>query len=74
MTEITKLYKKEYPNVTLTFNYCSSGALQQQIEQGSPVDVFLSAATKQMDTLKSGNLLVNSTIATLVQKFNHDII
>lgn len=66
MAQITKLYKKENPNVTLTFNYGSSGALQQQIEQGSPVDVFLSAATKQMDTLKAENLLVNSTIKTLL--------
>jgi molybdate transport system substrate-binding protein len=62
MTQITKLYKKEKSNVTLTFNYASSGALQKQIEQGSPVDVFISAATKQMDALKSGNLLVNATI------------
>lgn len=66
MAQITKLYKKADPNVTLTFNYGSSGALQQQIEQGSPVDVFLSAATKQMDTLKSENLLVNSTVKTIL--------
>lgn len=66
MTEISKLYQKAYPDVKLTFNYGSSGALQQQIEQGSPVDVFLSAATKQMDTLKTENLLVNSTIKTLL--------
>ncbi len=66
MTEITKLYKKEKPNVSLTFNYGSSGALQQQIEQGSPVDVFLSAATKQMDALKSKKLLINSTVKTLL--------
>ena len=66
MTEISALYKKQYPNVTLIFNYGSSGTLQQQIEQGSPVDVFLSAATKQMDTLKADKLLINSTIKTLV--------
>lgn len=66
MTDIEKLYEKKYPNVKLTFNYGSSGALQKQIEQGSPVDVFLSAATKQMDALKSENLLYENTIRTLL--------
>ncbi len=66
MTDIAKLYEKKYPNVELSFNYGSSGALQKQIEQGSPVDVFLSAATKQMDALKNEGLLYNSTIKTLL--------
>ncbi len=65
MADITKLYNKKYPNVTLTFNYGSSGALQKQIEQGSPVDVFISAATKQMNALKEEKLLYNDTIRTI---------
>jgi molybdate transport system substrate-binding protein len=66
MTDIAEAYKKEKPNITLEFNFGSSGALQKQIEQGAAVDVFLSAATKQMDALKSENLLIDSTIKTLL--------
>ncbi len=43
-------------NVTLNFG--GSGALQQQIENGAPVDVFISAAPQQMDALESKGLLV----------------
>ncbi len=35
----------------IDLNLAGSGALQQQIEQGAPVDVFISAAKKQMDAL-----------------------
>lgn len=65
MTDIAKLYHKKYPNVSLTFNYGSSGSLQKQIEQGSPVDVFISAATEQMNALKEEKLLYNNTISTI---------
>jgi molybdate transport system substrate-binding protein len=66
ITEISEQYKKEKPYVTLEFNFGSSGALQKQIEQGASVDVFLSAATKQMDALKSESLLIDDTIKTLL--------
>jgi molybdate transport system substrate-binding protein len=64
--EITKpLYEATHPNVKLIFNFGSSGALQQQIEQGAPVDVFLSAGQKQMDGLISEDLIRTSqTILT----------
>src|SRR5580658_5282351 len=35
----------------VAFNYGGSGTLARQIEQGAPVDVFFSAAEKQMDEL-----------------------
>lgn len=61
MEEIKAAYQKEKPNVTITYNYGASGSLQQQIEQGAEVDVFLSAATKQMDALKDKGLLLDDT-------------
>ena len=57
MKELAKAYKAEHPEITLTFNFGSSGALQQAIENGGETDLFFSAARKQMDALeKSGNL------------------
>ncbi len=58
MKELAALYEKEHPNVKLLFNFGSSGALQQAIENGAQTDLFFSAAQKQMDALeKSGDLL-----------------
>ena len=51
MGEIKKRYAEEEPMVTINFNFGSSGSLQKQIEQGAPADIFMSAATKQMEIL-----------------------
>lgn len=59
--ELAETYKKIAPNVTLTFSYGASGALQTQIEEGAPADIFISAATKQMDALEEGGLLLEHT-------------
>lgn len=51
LKEIQKAYEAENPNIKLNFNFGASGALQQQIEQGAPADLFLSAAAKNMKEL-----------------------
>lgn len=51
LTEIAEDYKAIAPNVTLTFNFDSSGTLKPQIQEGAACDVFLSAGQKQMDQL-----------------------
>lgn len=48
---LEKAYEASHPNINLTFNFGASGALQQQIEQGAPADVFISAGAKQMQAL-----------------------
>ena len=65
--EIATQYEKTAPNVTLTFTYGSSGALQTQIEQGAPVDIFMSAAKKQMDALDQKKLIDTSTRVNLLE-------
>jgi molybdate transport system substrate-binding protein len=67
MAEIKPLYSQEQPQVKLTYNFGSSGALQQQIEQGAGVDIFISAANKQMDALKQKGLLIDSTRKDLLK-------
>lgn len=51
LTEIAELYKEAAPNVTIVFNFDSSGTLKTQIEEGAACDIFISAAQKQMNEL-----------------------
>lgn len=51
MNQIAEIYKKEHPNVDITFNYDSSGTLKTQIQNGADCDLFISAAQKQMNQL-----------------------
>ncbi|MGI5901127.1 MAG: molybdate ABC transporter substrate-binding protein [Desulfitobacteriia bacterium] len=61
LTEIKALYEKENEGLILTYNFASSGSLQQQIEQGAPADIFLSAGKSQMDALEKKGLLAEGT-------------
>jgi molybdate transport system substrate-binding protein len=61
LTEIKSQYTQKHPNVTLTINFGGSGALEQQIEAGAPVDVFFSASAKNMDNLSKKGLLQDNT-------------
>jgi molybdate transport system substrate-binding protein len=64
---IQPIYENKQTQVDITYNFGSSGSLQQQIEQGAPVDVFISAAKKQMDALDSKNLLLTGTRRDLLK-------
>lgn len=65
--EVADAYAKIAPNVTLTFTYASSGSLQTQIEQSAPIDIFMSAAQKQMNALEAQSLLLKDTRVDLLE-------
>lgn len=65
--EMKDVYEAQHENVTLTFSYGGSGALQTQIEEGVPADVFISAATKQMTVLDEEGLMDSDSIVNLLE-------
>jgi molybdate transport system substrate-binding protein len=56
--EIGRLFARGHPGITLRYNFGASGDLQKQIEAGAPVDVFVSAAARQMDELEARRLII----------------
>ena len=56
LNEIAEMYKEVAPNVTLTFNFDSSGKLLTQISEGADCDLFISAAPQQMNAM-DGSLI-----------------
>lgn len=66
MAELETKFKEIEPNVKLEVNLGASGALQQQIEEGAPCDVFISAGEKQMTALSDKDLLLADTNKTLL--------
>lgn len=57
MKELTSKYEASHPGQKLVISYGGSGTLQQQIEQGAPADLFISAAAKQMNNLSDKKLI-----------------
>lgn len=67
MQEIERLYEQQSPEINIVYNFGSSGSLQYQIEQGAPVDIFISAAPKQMNVLEKKGLLLENTRENLLK-------
>ena len=67
LAETETAYKQSHGNVEFSNNLGSSGTLATQIDQGAPVDVFLSAAVKPMDELEAKQLIVAGTRRNLLR-------
>ena len=59
--ELGRRFMAARPGVTLRYNLGSSGELQKQIEAGVPIDLFISAAPRQMDELEKKGLVLAAT-------------
>jgi molybdate transport system substrate-binding protein len=55
--EIGKAFIEKHPSTKVVFNFGASGDLARQIEAGAPVDVFASAAQKDMDDIGKKDLI-----------------
>jgi molybdate transport system substrate-binding protein len=55
-SELGGLYERR-TGTKVTFTFGASGELERQIEAGAPVDVFASAAEKEMDELQGKHLI-----------------
>ncbi len=66
MMAMEEAFSAQHPEIKLQFNFGASGTLQQQIQQGAPVDIFFSAGTKQMEALNEKGLLVEDSIEDIL--------
>lgn len=64
---ITPAFANDQPNIAIHYNLGASGTLQQQIQQGAPVDVYISASPVQMDSLDKQGLLLPGTRRNLLR-------
>ncbi|MGB0562762.1 MAG: molybdate ABC transporter substrate-binding protein [Spirulinaceae cyanobacterium] len=58
---IAPAFATTHPEIEVVFNFAASGALQRQIEQGAPVDIFIPAAAQPMDALEQQGLIRATT-------------
>ena len=56
INQLKEMYEQNNPNVTVTYNFDSSGKLLTQIKEGADCDLFISAAPTQMNAL-DGSLI-----------------
>lgn len=67
MNQIKGLYEAANPNVTITYNFDSSGTLLTQMKEGADCDLFISAAQKQMNALSDIKMIDESTRVNLLE-------
>lgn len=65
--ELIPMFEEQNPDITVSGTYDGSGKLQTQIEEGMEADVFMPAATKQMDALTEEGLIEEDSVTDLLE-------
>ncbi len=65
--DLKALFQDNNPDVEVKFTFDSSGKLQRQIEEGADIDVFFSAAEKEMNALVDAGLISDGTVTDLLE-------
>ncbi|GGH86275.1 molybdate transport system substrate-binding protein [Pullulanibacillus pueri] len=66
LTAAQESFEKDHPNIKLSYNFASSGTLEQQILQGAPVDLFFSAAEDQFKEVEEKGFIDKKDAVNLV--------
>ena len=65
--KLIPMFEEQYPEVSIEGTYDSSGKLQSQIEAGADVDIFFSAALKQMEALQEEGYIAEDASVNLLE-------
>ena len=66
LQELKNNFEKEHPTIDIAFNFGATGALAQQISQGAPVDLFLSASIEKFNVLVEEELINDNLQQNLI--------
>jgi molybdate transport system substrate-binding protein len=65
--EAETAYRRDHAAIEFRNNFGSSGTLAREIEEGAPVDAFISAASRPMDDLEAKGLIASGTRRNLLR-------
>lgn len=66
LNKVKEDYEKSHKGINLDINFASSSTLAKQIEQGAPVDIFISASPKYTNELVDKNIVNKDNISNLL--------
>ncbi len=67
LNELAKDFESKNENSKILFNFGSSGALAQQIMQGAPADIFVSASGDQINALSQNGFIEPGAVRELAR-------